>query len=71
MGSRLTTKLASRRVSVALTKASSIQQAISEVPPFDTKGKVTPVNGRMSSEPKMLRPICTIIRLTAAQPAMT
>ena len=69
--SRLTTKLASRRVSVAFTKASSIQHDTREVPPFETKGKVTPVKGRISSEPKTFRPIWTIMRLTAAQPAMT
>ena len=44
---------------------------MSEVPPLETKGKVTPVKGRMSREPKTLRPIWTMSRLTAAQPAMT
>ena len=38
-------KLAFCRVSVALRKASSPQEAIMAVPPLDTKGKVTPVRG--------------------------
>ena len=52
-------------------KASSIQQESRLEPPRLTKGNVTPVKGRMSSVPKTFRPICTIIMVTAAQPAIT
>ena len=50
-------KLAFCRVSVALRKASSPQEAIMAVPPLDTKGKVTPVRGRMSTAPNTLRQV--------------
>ena len=46
-----------RWVSVALRKASSPQEAIMAVPPLDTKGKVTPVRGRMSTAPNTLRQV--------------
>src|SRR5699024_71951 len=42
------------RVSAALMKASSPQQAIILEPPLDTKGKVTPVSGSRSTVPKTL-----------------
>ena len=47
----------------------SIQQEISEVPPRETNGKVTPVNGSRSSEPKTLSASCTSSMLIAAQAA--
>ena len=51
----LTAKLAFCRVSQALRKASMAQQAIMLEPPLETKGKVTPVNGRKSTVPKKFR----------------
>ena len=65
-----TAKLASRRLSAPLMKAIIIQQLKSEEPPRETKGKVTPVKGRMSSEPKTLSASCVSIMLVAAQAAM-
>ena len=53
-----------------MTKASSIQQLSREEPPRETKGKVTPVKGRMSREPNTFSPICTMSILMAAQAAM-
>ncbi len=49
LGSRMA-KLAFCRVSVAFRKASSPQADIMADPPLDTKGKVTPVRGRMSTD---------------------
>ena len=48
-------KLALLRVSAALRKASRVQADSMDEPPFDTKGKVTPVRGRMSTEPSTFR----------------
>ena len=50
-----TAKLAFCRVSAAFTKASSPQEATMLVPPLETKGKVTPVKGRMSTVPSTFR----------------
>ena len=41
------------------------------VPPLDTKGKVTPVKGRMSTAPTTLRQVWNTIMEVAAQAAMT
>ena len=65
-----TAKLASRRLSALLIKAISIQQLKSEVPPRETKGKVTPVKGRMSSEPNTFMASWVSSMLMAAQAAM-
>ena len=65
-----TAKLASRLVSALFRKAIIIQQERREEPPRDTKGKVTPVKGRISMEPKTFSPIWTSIMLMAAQEAM-
>ena len=43
------------RLSPALMKASSAQQAIMLEPPQETKGKVTPVRGSRSTEPSTFR----------------
>ena len=51
-------------------KAIIIQHASSELPPRETKGKVTPVKGSRSSEPKTLSAVCVISIVTAAQAAM-
>ena len=51
-------------------KAMSIQQERSDVPPRETNGKVTPVNGRISREPKTFSDSCTSSMLTVAQAAM-
>ena len=64
-------KLALGRVSVAFKKASSPQEEIMDVPPLDTKGKVTPVRGRMSTAPNTLRQVWNTIMEVAAQAAMT
>ena len=53
-----------------MIKAMSIQQEISEVPPRETNGKVTPVNGSRSREPKTLSASCTSSILIAAQEAI-
>ena len=50
-------KLAWGRVSVAFKKASRPQEASMDDPPLDTKGKVTPVRGRMSTEPNTFRQV--------------
>ena len=50
-------KLALGRVSVAFRKASSPQEESMDDPPLETKGKVTPVRGRRSTEPKTLRQV--------------
>ena len=50
-------KLAFCRVSVALRKASSPQEATMAEPPLETKGKVTPVKGSRSTDPKTLRQV--------------
>ena len=47
-----------------------IQQAISEEPPRDTKGKVTPVKGSRSREPNTFSESCTSSMLMLAQAAM-
>ena len=49
-----TARLACSLVSEDFRNARSAQDAIIEVPPFETKGNVTPVNGSMSVHPKML-----------------
>ena len=41
-----------------------------EVPPFETKGKVTPVRGSRSTEPNTLRQVWKAMREAAAQAAM-
>jgi hypothetical protein len=48
-------KLAFSRVSVAFRKASRPQADSMALPPLETKGKVTPVRGRRSTEPKTFR----------------
>ena len=66
----MTTKLAPFRVSPALINASSIQHDSTEVPPLETKGKVTPVNGRISTEPKTFSASWMRNILAVAQAAM-
>ena len=44
-------KLALLRVSAAFRKAIMPQEESMEEPPLETKGKVTPVRGRISTEP--------------------
>ena len=46
------------------------QDAIIEVPPFETKGNVTPVNGSMSVHPKMLSIVWNTIMEVAPQAPM-
>ena len=65
-----TAKLASRRVSALLRKAIIIQHDSSDEPPRDTKGKVTPVKGRISIEPNTFSASCVSRMLIAAQDAM-
>ena len=64
-------KLACSRVSVAFKKASNPQADIMADPPLDTKGNVTPVRGRMSTEPNTFRQVWNTSRDEAAQAAMT
>ena len=47
-----TARLACTLVSAAFRNASSAHETIMLVPPLDTKGKVTPVKGRISTQPK-------------------
>lgn len=68
--SRRIAKLAFWRVSVAFRKASRPQVAIMLVPPEETNGKVTPVSGRMSTEPKTLSMVWNVNRDIAEQAAM-
>ena len=70
MDASRTAKLPSRRLSALLMKAIIIQQDNRDVPPRDTKGNVTPVKGRMSSEPNTFMASCASIMLMAAQAAM-
>ena len=65
-----TAKLASRRLSALLRKAIIIQQESMEEPPRETKGKVTPVKGRMSMEPNTFSASCVSRMVMAAQAAM-
>ena len=51
-------------------KAISIQQERSHVPPRETKGKVTPVKGMISSEPNTFIARCVNSMLIAAQAAI-
>ena len=62
-------KLAFSLVSVAFKKASSPQADIMADPPLDTKGKVTPVRGRMSTDPKTFRQVWNTSSDPAAQAA--
>ena len=63
-------KLALLRVSAAFKKANSPQADSMDDPPLDTKGKVTPVRGRMSTDPSTFRVVWNTSRLVAAQAAM-
>ena len=56
-GPRRMAKLAFSRVSVAFRKAKSPQADIMAEPPLETKGKVTPVSGRMSTDPNTFRQV--------------
>ena len=70
MDASRTAKLASLRLSALLMKAISIQQERSDVSPRETKGKVTPVKGRISSEPNTFIASCVKSMLIAAQAAI-
>ena len=64
-------KLALGRVSAALMKAKRPQQEIMLDPPMDTKGKVTPVRGRMSTAPSTFSVAWNTSIATAELAAMT
>jgi hypothetical protein len=59
------------RVSDALIYASIHQLESILVPPTDTKGRVTPVRGSRSVEPKTFSIVCTRKIMAAEQAAMT
>ena len=63
-------KLAFCRVSAAFKKASSPQALSMLLPPWETKGSVTPVRGSRSTAPKMLSTLWNTSSDMAAQAAM-
>lgn len=63
-------KLAFCLVSAAFRKESSPHEAIILVPPADTNGKVTPVSGSRSIDPKTFKIVWKMNMDVAAQAAM-
>ena len=64
-------KLALGRVSAAFKKARSPQQEIMLEPPTETKGRVTPVRGRISTAPSTFRVAWNTSMAAAELAAMT
>jgi len=51
-------------------KANNAQEAIMEEPPLDTNGRVIPVRGSRSTEPKTLSAVCIRYMVAVPEAAM-